>query len=90
MTLLENWLLDIPASGTTEGFLSGERWAKGSPSRTAKMREWRKEKQLSQSRTRPEGLGLREKQRNQKNGAEVRHPFTKIRKNRRTGLERKK
>lgn len=66
MTLFENWLLEIPATGTTGGFLSGDRWVKDNPFRTAKMREWRKENQLSQSRTRPEGLGLRERQRNQK------------------------
>lgn len=66
MTIFENWLLETSARGTTQGFLTGERRVKDNPFRTAKMKEWRKENQLSQSRTRPGGLRLRGRQRNQK------------------------
>lgn len=65
-TLFENWLLETSDTGTTQGFLTGERRVKGNPFRTAKVKEWREKNQLSQSRTRSGGLRLRGRQRNQK------------------------
>lgn len=61
-TLFENWLLETSDTGTTQGFLTGERRVKGNPFRTAKVKEWREKDQLSQSRTRPGGLRLRGRQ----------------------------